>query len=75
MPAYWGNNDTYRLPDPSTIEYIVIDRNHVGPEQQQLLLDLVGPGGEFEVLYDAADVVVGRRSGGSALISAGDSNP
>jgi uncharacterized membrane protein len=63
VPAYWGNDDTYRLPDPSEIEFIVLDRNHVGPDQQQLLIDLVGPDGEFEVLFDADDVVVGRRPG------------
>jgi uncharacterized membrane protein len=64
VPAYWGNDDTHRLPDPSEIDYIVLDKNHVGPEQQQLLVDLVGPDGEFEVLFDESDVVVGRRPGG-----------
>jgi uncharacterized membrane protein len=61
VPAYWGNDDTYRLPDPSEIDYIVLDRFHVGPEQQELLVDLVGLGGEYEVLLDRDDVVVGRR--------------
>ena len=28
--SYWGNDDEYRLPDPSTIEYIVVDRQQVG---------------------------------------------
>ncbi len=61
VPAYWGNDDTYKLPDPSEIEYIVIDRQQVGPEQQELLADLIAPDGEYEVLLDADDVVVGRR--------------
>jgi uncharacterized membrane protein len=61
VPAYWGNDDTYRLPDPSEIDYIVLDRVHVGPEQQDLLERLVGPGGEYELLFDEDDVVVGRR--------------
>ncbi len=61
VPSYWGNDDTYKLPDPREIEYVVLDRQQVGEAQQELLADLVGPGGEFEVLLDAADVVVGRR--------------
>ena len=61
VPAYWGNDDTYRLPAPSEIDYVVLDRNHVGQAQQELLADLVGPDGEFEVLFDESDVVVGRR--------------
>ena len=61
VPSYWGNDDTYRLPDPREIEYVVLDRNHVGPEQQDLLNDLIGPDGEFEVIFDADDVVVARR--------------
>lgn len=61
VPSYWGNDDTYRLPDPSDIDYLVLDRKHVGPAQQDLLADLLGPGGEYEVLFDADDVVVGRR--------------
>lgn len=64
VPAYWGNDDTYRLPDPGEIEYIVLDRNHVGAAQQELLNDLVGPGGEFDVLLDSDGVVVGRRPAG-----------
>ena len=61
VPAYWGNDDTYRLPDPSEIDYVVIDRQQVGEAQQDLLDELVGPGGEFEVLLDDSDIVVGRR--------------
>ena len=62
VPAYWGNDDTYKLPDPSEIEYVVLDKRQVGEAQQELLADLVGPGGEFEVLLDEDDVVVGRRN-------------
>ena len=38
-----------------------IDRQQVGPEQQDLLAELISPDGEYEVLLDADDVVVGRR--------------
>lgn len=61
VPSYWGNNDTYRLPNPSEIDYVVLDTFHVGEAQQELLDQLVGPDGEFEVLLDRDGVVVGRR--------------
>jgi len=61
VPAYWGNDDTYKLPDPSEIDYIVIDRQQVGTEQQELLAGLIEPGGEYELLFDEDDVVVARR--------------
>jgi uncharacterized membrane protein len=64
VPAYWGNDDKFRLPDPSSIEYIVLDRTQVGPAQQQLVADLTAPTGPYEVIFDADDVLVGRRKPG-----------
>lgn len=61
VPSYWGNDDTYRLPDPSAIEYLVVDRRNVGAEQQGLLAELIGPDGDYEVLLDGDEVVVARR--------------
>ncbi|HEY3484267.1 MAG TPA: DUF2079 domain-containing protein [Ilumatobacteraceae bacterium] len=61
VPSYWGNDDTDRLPDPKIIDYVVIDRTQVGEAQLDLLDRLVGPDGEFEVLMDVDDIVVGRR--------------
>lgn len=61
VPSYWGNDDTYRLPEPSRIEYLAIDRRQVGEAQQQLLDDLIGADGEFEVVFDVDDIVVARR--------------
>lgn len=61
VPAYWGNDDTDRLPDPTAIDYLVLDRVHVGEQQRPLVDALVGPGGEFEVLLDRDDVLVARR--------------
>lgn len=61
VPAYWGNDDTYKLPDPSEIDYIVLDRHQVGEGQRELLADLLAPGGEFELLFDEDDVIVARR--------------
>ena len=44
VPSYWGNDDGYRLPDPSTIDYIVLDRTQVGPAQQALVASFIAPG-------------------------------
>jgi uncharacterized membrane protein len=64
VPAYWGNDDKYRLPDPSTIQYIVLDRTQVGAAQQALLASLIAPDGPYELLFDADDVIVGRLKSG-----------
>ena len=61
VPAYWGNDDTYKLPDPSEIDYLVVDRQQVGEQHRDLLAGLVAPGGDFELLFDESDVIVGRR--------------
>ncbi len=58
--SYWGNDDDYRLPDPATIEYVVVDRQQVGATEQQLLADLID-GDPYEILFDQEDVVVARR--------------
>ena len=58
--SYWGNDDTYRLPDPSTIDYLVIDRQQVGAAQKGLLAQLTD-GDPYRILYDRQDVVVAQR--------------
>ena len=67
VPSYWGNDDGARLPDPATIEYLVLDMTQVGDAQRELVDRLLGPdrqGGEFDVIYDEQDVVVARRHAG-----------
>jgi uncharacterized membrane protein len=64
VPSYWGNDDGYRLPDPATIQYIVLDLQQVGPAQQELLASFIAPDGPYEVLFDQDDVLVGRRKPG-----------
>jgi uncharacterized membrane protein len=66
VPAYWGNDDGARLPDPATVDVIVVDLTQVGAAQQELIDRLIGPdrrGGEFQVLLDSQDIVVARRPG------------
>ncbi len=64
VPSYWGNDDTYKLPDPSAIDYLVLDRQQVGEAQRELLEDLTGDGGDYELLFDVDDVMVARRGDG-----------
>ncbi len=61
VPFYWGNDDGFRLPDPATIDYIVLDRTQIGEGQQALVAGLVAPDGPYEVLFDTDDVLVGKR--------------
>jgi uncharacterized membrane protein len=58
--SYWGNNDRYRLPDPSTIDYLIVDRQQVGPNQQARFADLID-GDPFKIVFDRDDVVVAKR--------------
>ena len=61
IEAYWGNDDGYRLPDPSSIEYLVLDLQTVGSDRLGLVDELTEAGGEFEVLFEQDDVLVARR--------------
>ena len=65
VPSYWGNDDGFRLPDPSTIQYIVLDRTQVGQAQQSLVAGFIAPDGPYEVLFDVDDVLVARRKPGA----------
>jgi hypothetical protein len=65
VPSYWGNDDGFRLPDPATIDYIVIDRNQVGEAQKALVAGLIAPDGPYQVLLDKDDVLVGKRKTGT----------
>jgi uncharacterized membrane protein len=61
VEAYWGNDDGYRLPDPSTIDYLVLDVRSIGDEQFDLFDELTGTGGEYELLFVDQDVIVAKR--------------
>jgi uncharacterized membrane protein len=64
VPSYWGNDDGYRLPDPASIQYIVLDLQQVGPAQQALVASFIAPDGPYQVLFDKDDVLVGHRKPG-----------
>ena len=63
VQAYWGNMDNLnvRLPDPSFIEYLVLDRLHVSSEMQPMVDALIVPGGEFQTVMAAENVLVAKR--------------
>jgi hypothetical protein len=68
VPAYWGNDDCYRLPSPTAIDYIVVDRNAVGEGQKVMFNEMIAPGGPFRVLFDQSDIVVAERVGTSTTV-------
>ncbi len=66
-PAYWGNDleDGAHWPaphDPNTIDYLVIDRVHIGEAQLPLIDRLIGPNGEFTIIFEQDSVVVAKRN-------------
>ncbi len=76
VPAYWGNDDCYRLPVADG------DRLHrastatrSAPAQQQLFSDMIAPGGPFQVLFDQSDIVVAKRVGTSTAVDVTPQEP
>jgi uncharacterized membrane protein len=64
IPSVWGNDDCdANLPDPASVDYVVVDRTLVSPAQQQLFRDMLAPGGPFAAVFDRDDIVVARRVG------------
>ena len=60
VPTNWGLHNE-GTPDPAVVQWLVVDRRLVG-SSADLLARLLG-GGEFEVVFDRDDIVVGRRVG------------
>lgn len=67
VEAYWGNDDGYRLPDPSAIQYLVLDIRNVGTDQRELVDQLTADGGEYELLFLQDDILVARRPDAPAV--------
>ena len=68
VPTNWGlyNEGT---PDPAVVQWLVVDRRLVGPSAD-LLQQLLGRGGQFDVVFDRDDIVVARRVGSGPSPSA-----
>jgi uncharacterized membrane protein len=61
VPNVWANRNCDNLPDPSTIDYLAIDRTQVGVNERPLVEAMLAAGGPFEIVFDRDDVVVARR--------------
>ncbi len=57
--SYWGINDRNPAPQ-SNVDYLVLDTS-LNAETAPLLSGLVGPGGQFQVVFNIDGVVVARR--------------
>lgn len=66
--SVWGNDDCDRLPDPATIEYVVLDKTQIGVGNFDLFDAMIVEGGPFEVIYESTSVVVLRRTGTSVAV-------
>ena len=71
VPAYWGNDDCYRLPSPTAIDYVVVDRNAAGVgDAGTVELALAAPGFNSDatrILHrDGALYVIGNTDPGGA---------
>lgn len=58
--VYWGVKGENPHP-PSGVDYLVVDPRLVGDAYRGLFESLTRPGGEFQPVYQAPDLVVARR--------------
>jgi uncharacterized membrane protein len=63
--AVWGNDDCAHLPDPTTVDYVVLDLTQIGANNQQLFDDMTKDGGPFSTVFRDDNVVVLKRTGTS----------
>jgi len=54
--------------DPTTVDWVVVERSALGPKDRELLGRLVSPGGGFLVVQDEAGVTVARRVSAGSLV-------
>jgi uncharacterized membrane protein len=67
-PAVWGNDDCVGLPDPRTVEYVVLDMRQVTDSNRQLFDDMTVAGGPFETLFVDDTAIVLHRVGTSQAV-------
>jgi hypothetical protein len=60
FPNNWGVNGE-NLPDPNVVEWLVIDRQVIGPRDIALVDELLGDG-EFKTVFAQYEIVVARRT-------------
>jgi uncharacterized membrane protein len=68
--ANWAIHDE-RPPNPATVDYLVVDRNLFGPDDPALLDSLLGPTGDFDLIFDRDNIVLAHRRGTPLTARAG----
>ena len=63
LPHYWGNDTCDRLPDPTVVDYAILDKGQIGAENQALFDAMMA--GPFEVVFEDDNVIVAKRVGTS----------
>ena len=58
--SYYGLDTTTPLPDPGTVQYLLLDTG-VNPDFQALADELTGPRGEFRVIVRGSGVLLAQR--------------
>ena len=61
QPMAYGADGLQRS-EPSTVSWVVVDRQGLPPKYLTVLTRLLAPGGGFRVVSDRDDVVVARRA-------------
>ena len=68
MVSVWGNDDCDRLPDPATVDWVVLDLTQIGTTNYDLYDAMIAEGGPFRIEYETTSVVVLRRVGTSVAV-------
>jgi uncharacterized membrane protein len=63
--AVWGNDDCAHLPDPTTVDYVILDMAQIGANNQTLYDNMVKVGGPFQPIFQDENAVVLKRVGTS----------
>ena len=53
----------FEVGDPTTVDWIVVQRSALGARDNAVLDRLIGPGGGFQVVQQGSEVTVARRNG------------
>jgi uncharacterized membrane protein len=61
VPNVWAHRNCDNLPDPATIEYLVVDRMQVDKTPELLVADMLASGGPFAIVFERDGVLVARR--------------
>jgi len=66
--AVWGNDDCAHLPDPTTVDYVVLDLTQVGENNQALFDAMTAADGPFDTVFRDDNVIVLKRTGTTAAV-------